>query len=107
MNNPQGRLSPIKIDFDQAGIDAADLKFTDNRTGSTNGELYLTRNEIKNHPTLSYLYDKDQYRTKITYEVFEKADVDGALAAGVFHSGDIQISDLKRDLRERGIAVRP
>jgi imidazole glycerol-phosphate synthase subunit HisF len=40
-------------------------------------------------------------------DVFEKAGVDGALAAGVFHSGDIEIADLKRGLRERGIAIRP
>jgi cyclase len=39
-------------------------------------------------------------------EVFEKADVDGALAASVFHSGEIAIPDLKRALIERGIAIR-
>lgn len=41
------------------------------------------------------------------YDVFEKADVDGALAASVFHSGTIEIGSLKRELRERGIAIRP
>jgi imidazole glycerol-phosphate synthase subunit HisF len=40
-------------------------------------------------------------------EVFEQADVDGALAATVFHSGAIVIGDLKSFLRERGVAVRP
>jgi cyclase len=40
-------------------------------------------------------------------EVFERADVDGALAASVFHSGAIAIGDLKRSLREKGIAIRP
>jgi cyclase len=39
-------------------------------------------------------------------EVFEQADVDGALAASVFHSGEIAIPDLKRDLIARGIAIR-
>lgn len=39
-------------------------------------------------------------------EVFE-ADADGALAASVFHSGEVRIADLKAYLRERGIAVRP
>jgi imidazole glycerol-phosphate synthase subunit HisF len=34
------------------------------------------------------------------------ANVDGALAASVFHSGAINVSDLKRFLRSRGVAVR-
>ncbi len=39
--------------------------------------------------------------------VFGEARVDAALAASVFHSGAIVISDLKRDLRTAGIEVRP
>ena len=39
-------------------------------------------------------------------EVFEQADVDAALAASVFHSGDVRIPDLKRGLRARGVGVR-
>jgi cyclase len=39
--------------------------------------------------------------------VFEKADVDGALAASVFHGGRIAIPDLKRFLLAQGFAVRP
>ena len=38
---------------------------------------------------------------------FVEADVDAALAASVFHSGAIAISDLKRELAESGIAIRP
>ncbi|HRQ64500.1 MAG TPA: imidazole glycerol phosphate synthase subunit HisF [Xanthomonadaceae bacterium] len=40
-------------------------------------------------------------------EVFIQADVDGALAASVFHSGRIAIPELKRFLLELGVAVRP
>jgi cyclase len=40
-------------------------------------------------------------------EVFEQADVDGALAASVFHSGAIGVADLKRYLQGRGVAIRP
>ena len=40
-------------------------------------------------------------------EVFRRADVDGALAAGVFHRGEVAIPDLKRRLLAAGIAVRP
>ena len=39
-------------------------------------------------------------------EVFEQADVDGALAASVFHSGEIAIPELKRELAAQGIAIR-
>ena len=40
-------------------------------------------------------------------EVFEHADVDGALAASVFHSAEIDIGDLKHYLIDNGIDVRP
>lgn len=40
-------------------------------------------------------------------EVFEQADVDGALAASVFHSGAIAIPELKAQLRASAIEVRP
>lgn len=39
-------------------------------------------------------------------DVFRVADVDAALAATVFHSGQIQIPELKRQLRSEGIEVR-
>ncbi len=40
-------------------------------------------------------------------QVFQQADVDGALAATVFHSGAIAIPDLKTFLRDSDIQVRP
>lgn len=40
-------------------------------------------------------------------EAARVADVDGILAASVFHYGDISIGDLKAYLHEKGIAVRP
>ena len=40
------------------------------------------------------------------YDVFASADVDGALAASVFHAGAIRIPELKRHLDEQGIVVR-
>lgn len=39
-------------------------------------------------------------------EVFQRADVDGALAATVFHSGRIRIPELKRWLGACGLTVR-
>lgn len=38
---------------------------------------------------------------------FKEAQVDGALAASVFHSGELAIPDLKRYLAAQGIEVRP
>ncbi len=39
-------------------------------------------------------------------EVFQQARVDGALAASVFHSAQINISDLKKFLQSRAVEVR-
>ncbi|MEO0971794.1 MAG: imidazole glycerol phosphate synthase subunit HisF [Pseudomonadota bacterium] len=39
--------------------------------------------------------------------VFQEARVDAALAASVFHSGEIRIPALKAYLREHGVSVRP
>jgi cyclase len=39
-------------------------------------------------------------------DVFREAGVDAALAASVFHSGEVAIPDLKRRLRADGIEVR-
>jgi cyclase len=40
-------------------------------------------------------------------QVFKGSDVDAALAASVFHSGEIAIPELKKSLRADGIEVRP
>ena len=40
------------------------------------------------------------------YDVFTKGKVDAALAASVFHFGEIDIRELKKELSERGINVR-
>ncbi|MBS0580546.1 MAG: imidazole glycerol phosphate synthase subunit HisF [Proteobacteria bacterium] len=40
-------------------------------------------------------------------DVFIHAEVDGALAASVFHSGELSIPDLKDYLQSSGIPVRP
>lgn len=39
--------------------------------------------------------------------VFQQADVDGALAASVFHKGVIDMSELKQSLKQSGISIRP
>jgi cyclase len=39
-------------------------------------------------------------------DVFREASVDGALAASVFHSGEIAVGDLKQYLAAEGIDIR-
>ena len=39
-------------------------------------------------------------------DVFQQADVDGALAASVFHKGIINIDELKAELTSNGVAMR-
>lgn len=39
-------------------------------------------------------------------EVFQKSNVDAALAASVFHYGEILIPDLKKELQKNGIPIR-
>jgi cyclase len=39
-------------------------------------------------------------------EVFRKADVSGALAAVIFHSGAVTVGDIKAAVAEAGIEVR-
>lgn len=40
-------------------------------------------------------------------DVFLQADADAALAASLFHFGELDIGTLKDDLAARGIVVRP
>ena len=39
-------------------------------------------------------------------EVFEKTDVDAALAASLFHFGELTVAQVKKYLQERDIPVR-
>ncbi|MCT3399317.1 imidazole glycerol phosphate synthase subunit HisF [Lentilactobacillus hilgardii] len=39
-------------------------------------------------------------------DVFQESDVDGALAASVFHFGELTISDVKQQLKTDGVIVR-
>ncbi|MFH2106828.1 MAG: imidazole glycerol phosphate synthase subunit HisF [Candidatus Micrarchaeota archaeon] len=39
-------------------------------------------------------------------EVFQKTDVNAALAASIFHFGEVRIGDLKNKLKEKGVEIR-
>jgi cyclase len=40
------------------------------------------------------------------YEALTEGKADAALAASLFHYKELEINDLKRSLREQGVAVR-
>jgi cyclase len=40
------------------------------------------------------------------YNAIKNANVDGVLAASVFHFGEIKIEDLKKYLKEKGVEIR-
>jgi cyclase len=85
------------------------------------GEIVLN---CMNHDGVRQGYDTDQLRavrSRCTlpliasggagtlqhfYDVFSLANVDGALAASVFHSAEINIGDLKQYLAEQNVSVR-
>ena len=39
-------------------------------------------------------------------EVFEKTDVEAALAAGIFYREEVPIEDVKEHMRDKGIETR-
>jgi glutamine amidotransferase/cyclase len=39
-------------------------------------------------------------------DVFERTGVEAALAAGIFHRGEVQVSEVKSYCRSRGVLVR-
>lgn len=45
-------------------------------------------------------------KTEHFSEVFEKTNASAALAASLFHYGELTVGDVKKHLREKGIAVR-
>ena len=51
--------------------------------------------------------DVDAHPVGGDLELVDQADVDGALAASVFHKGIIQISDLKQFLLAAKVEIRP
>ena len=72
------------------------------RQGYDNAQLSRMRNSC----TVPLIASGGAGQMEHFCDVFEKANVDGALAASVFHSGEINIGDLKRYLAEQSIDMR-
>lgn len=77
-----------------------------NKDGTKDGfdiELYQAINKVVNVPIIA---SGGAGKVEDFTEVFEKADVDGALAASVFHFGELSINDVKQAVRKAGVVVR-
>ncbi len=97
------------IEWAKRGVDlgAGEILLTSmNADGTQNGfEVELTRkvSETVNVPVIA---SGGAGKLEHFAEVFEKGKADAALAASVFHFGEIEIPTLKNYLRERHIEVR-
>lgn len=66
-------------------------------------ELYQKINQVVNVPIIA---SGGAGKVEDFTEVFKRADVDGALAASVFHFGELTIDDVKADAKKEGVVVR-
>jgi len=66
-------------------------------------DLYQAINEVINVPIIA---SGGAGKVEDFTEVFKEADVDGALAASVFHFGELSINDVKQAVRKAGVVVR-
>lgn len=76
------------------------------KDGTKNGfdiDLYKAISKVVNIPIIA---SGGAGKVADFTEVFQQADVDGALAASVFHYGELSISDVKQNIGEAGIPVR-
>ena len=78
-----------------------------NRDGMRDGYDLEHLHALRSHLTLPLIASGGAGRPEHFFEVFSETGVNGALAAGVFHSGQIVIAELKRFLADQGVRVRP
>ena len=78
-----------------------------NQDGVRNGYDISQLSEIRKHCPVPLIASGGAGTMQHFAEVFTQANVDGALAASVFHKGVIQLPELKKFLLEQGIPMRP
>lgn len=66
-------------------------------------ELYQALNQVVDVPIIA---SGGAGKVEDFNQVFLKADVDGALAASVFHFGELTIADVKKSVKSKGVVVR-
>jgi cyclase len=77
-----------------------------NRDGVRNGYDTVQLALIRPYCTVPLVASGGAGTARHFVDVFSAASVDGALAASVFHSGEVNINELKRFLHGEGIDVR-
>lgn len=74
--------------------------------GTKNGFAIDLNSRISTNIDIPLIASGGAGRAEDFYDVFSLGKADAALAASVFHFHEIDITDLKRYLKDRGIAVR-
>ena len=74
--------------------------------GTKNGFDHALLKKINSTLSIPLIASGGAGSTQDFVDVFQIADVDAALAASVFHYGEILIPDLKKELKNNGIRVR-
>lgn len=89
------------------GLGAGEILLTSmDRDGTKEGyDLELCR-EVVEAVRIPIIASGGAGRKEHFYEVFKEAKVDAALAASLFHFGELSIPELKRFLHEKGVPVR-
>lgn len=86
---------------------AGEILFTSmNHDGTRNGYPCDTYARLASELTIPVIASGGAGSVGDIAEVFEAGHADAALAASIFHYGEITIAELKRQLAERGIPVR-
>jgi imidazole glycerol-phosphate synthase subunit HisF len=76
------------------------------RDGVRHGYDCAHLDEVRQHSNVPLIASGGAGEKQHFLEVFHSASVDGALAAGVFHSGELTVPDLKSYLASNGVEVR-
>lgn len=109
LNGGRVRTDLDTVEWIKCGVDlgAGEILLTSmDADGTKNGfELELTR-EVSETVPVPVIASGGAGRMDDFAEVFVRGKADAALAASIFHYGEIGIPDLKSFLRMRGIAVR-
>lgn len=77
-----------------------------NHDGTKNGFDCVFLNEVNKAVNIPVIASGGAGSVQHFVDVFEKAHIDAALAASVFHYGEIGIPALKENLRKNGIEIR-
>ena len=107
-----GGKMPTKIDLFEWVLEAEDrgageILFTSmDHDGTKSGFAIDTLNKINSLINIPLIASGGAGEISHFIDVFKKGNVDAALAASVFHYGQISINKLKKELRENEIIVR-